>query len=123
MTEQELRQTLSANVKRFRKRRQWSQANLAEAVDISTNFLSEIETGKGWVSPLTLVRIADALCVEVYDLFKPEKTADVELAAVIERSIESVFSDLRASIKQSITVSVDDIKKFYEQKSPSHSNQ
>jgi transcriptional regulator with XRE-family HTH domain len=70
MQEQELRALFSANIKKFRNRRGWSQLNLAEKLDISSNFLSEIETGKGWVSPLTLVKIANALEIEVFELFQ-----------------------------------------------------
>jgi transcriptional regulator with XRE-family HTH domain len=71
MEETELRTVFGENIKKFRHRRGWNQLLLAEKLDISANFLSEIETGKGWVSPLTLVKLAKALEIEVFELFMP----------------------------------------------------
>lgn len=98
MKEQELRQLLSANIKQFRNRRGWSQAKLAEKLDISTNFLSDIETTKGWVSPLTLVKLASALDVEVYELFKPENAVSGDLKDVVNK----LAQDLTIVITESV---------------------
>ena len=43
---------------------------MAEKVDISTNFLSNIERSKAWVSPRTLVKLASILKIEPYEPFK-----------------------------------------------------
>ena len=101
MNEQELRGLLSANIKRFRSRRGWSQAKLAEKLDISTNFLSDIETQKGWVSPLTLVKLAAALNIEVYELFKPENAVSGDLKDVVNK----LAQDLTIVISESIEYS------------------
>jgi len=71
MEEKELRAVLAENIKKYRSRRGWNQLLLAEKVDISANYLSAVETGKGWVTPLTLVKIAKALDIEVFELFMP----------------------------------------------------
>jgi transcriptional regulator with XRE-family HTH domain len=71
MEEKELRAVFAENIKKFRNKRGWNQLFLAEKLDISSNFLSEIETGKGWVSPLTLVKLANVLEIEVFELFTP----------------------------------------------------
>jgi hypothetical protein len=47
---------------------------LSLELEISTTFLSDIETCQKWVSPKTLGKIARALKTEVYELFKPEDT-------------------------------------------------
>jgi len=98
MNEQELRGLLSANIKRFRGRRGWSQARLAEKLDISTNFLSDIETQKGWVSPLTLTKLAAALDIEVYELFKPENAVSGDLKDVVNK----LAQDLTVVITESV---------------------
>jgi transcriptional regulator with XRE-family HTH domain len=104
MEEQELRGILSSNIKRCRLRDNLSQTALAEKLGISTNFLSDIERCKAWVSPLTLVRLAAALKIEPHELFKADaffstqedgilkKYADDNLKAVI-----SVMNRLRES--------------------------
>jgi len=71
MEEKELRLVLAENIKKFRNRRGWSQLLLSEKIDISANYLSVVETGKGWVTPLTLVKLAKALDIEVFELFMP----------------------------------------------------
>jgi transcriptional regulator with XRE-family HTH domain len=48
-----------------------SQADLAEKADISIPFISEIERGNHWPQPDNLAKIALALDVEVYTLFRP----------------------------------------------------
>ncbi|MFP3043464.1 helix-turn-helix domain-containing protein [Treponema primitia] len=67
-----IRSVLSTNIRFYRNRHGWSQSELAEKADISTNFLSDIETCKKWPFPETLEKIAQGLKIEVYDLFKPE---------------------------------------------------
>jgi len=99
MDEQDLRRLLSANVKRFRNRRGWSQARLAEKLDISTNFLSDIETQKGWVSPLTLVKLAAALNIEVYELFKPENSISGDLRDVVNKLAHDLTIVLTESVE------------------------
>jgi len=71
MEERELRAVLAANIKKYRNRRGWNQLILSEEIDISPNYLSAVETGKGWVTPLTLVKLAKALDIEVFELFTP----------------------------------------------------
>jgi len=71
MEEKELRLVLAENIKKYRNRRGWSQLFLAEIVGISANYLSAVETAKGWVTPLTLVKLAKALDIEVFELFMP----------------------------------------------------
>ena len=88
MEEQELRGILSNNIKRCRVKNDLSQLALAEKVDISTNFLSDIERGKAWVSPNTLVKLASVLNIEPYELFKPDA-----LLSETEKSILQQYAD------------------------------
>ncbi|MCL2443930.1 MAG: helix-turn-helix domain-containing protein [Treponema sp.] len=85
MNEQELRGILSSNIKRCRLRDNISQIALAEKLEISTNFLSDIERCKAWVSPDTLVRLADALNVEPYELIKPDALLTDKEKDVLQR--------------------------------------
>jgi len=111
MQEQEVRSLLAENIKKYRSKRGWSQLYLAEQLDISANFLSEIETAKGWVSPLTLSKLANALEIEVFELFKPMPTANVaqdetekmrrfvgDLMAALDFSVAELTKDLKSTI-------------------------
>ena len=72
MTGTEIRAVLAQNIKAFRIHRDWSQADLAEKADISIPFLSDIERGNKWPYPETLSKLAQALKVDVHELFRQE---------------------------------------------------
>jgi len=85
MKEQELRGILSSNIKRCRLRDNLSQMALAEKLEISTNFLSDIERCKAWVSPDTLVKLAAALNIEPYELLKPDALLTIKEKDVLKQ--------------------------------------
>ena len=72
MNGHELKGILGKNIKFFRFRREFSQADLAEKVDISITFLSNIERGLKFPKPEILTRIAKGLDINVYELFKTD---------------------------------------------------
>jgi len=111
MDEAGLRSLLSSNIKRFRSRKGLSQEKLAEKINISTNYLSYIETGKGWVSPFSLIKLANALEIEVFELFKPQETVSTDVLNMVNRCLEDFSSSLRVSFDKSITDSMRKIRK------------
>jgi transcriptional regulator with XRE-family HTH domain len=100
MTEQELRGILSLNIKRYRTSRSLSQADLAEKLDISVNFLSNIENGNKWISPLTLVKFAAALDIEPYELFKPEGALPPDVPAILNKSFDEAVMAVTRTLNQ-----------------------
>jgi transcriptional regulator with XRE-family HTH domain len=92
MTERELLKVLSSNIKLYRGRRKWTQAELAEKINISINFLSDIETGKKWASPITLVKLADVFSIKVYELLKPLDILPDNINPVMEKYTEDIFT-------------------------------
>jgi transcriptional regulator with XRE-family HTH domain len=113
MKERECRELLSSNIKRFRNRLGLSQLNLALELGISPNFLSDIETGKKWVSPRTLAELANALHIEIHELFKPEEAVSKDITAIIEKCLNELSISLRQSVDQSIEQSLENIRKYY----------
>ena len=69
MTIQEL---FIVNLKAYRKLRHISQTQLAELCDSSTGYIGEIESGKRFPSVNMIERIASALEIESWHLFKNE---------------------------------------------------
>ena len=59
------------NLKFYRAKRGFTQEKLSEITGISTDYLSEIERGKKTPSFKRIELIANALNIEVYQLFKP----------------------------------------------------
>jgi len=87
MEERELRLVLAENIKKYRNRRGWNQLHLSEKIGISANYLSAVETAKGWITPLTLVKLAKALDIEVFELFMPVIPA---ISSQTEREFEKM---------------------------------
>jgi len=97
-----LRNILSQNIKRYRQRKGWSQAKLAEGIGISTNYLSDIETKRGWVSPLTLVNLANALEIEVFELFRPEKAVPEDVLYTVNKCLDDFSTSLKISFEKAL---------------------
>ena len=104
--EKDCRAVLSQNIKRFRSRLGLSQLHLALELGISTTFLSDIETGKKWVSAQTLSRIAKALKIEVFELFKPEQDIRDDVSAAIAKYLDDVDDALIKSIEEAVRPAV-----------------
>jgi len=92
MTERELLKIFSSNIRLYRARFRWSQAELAEKINISINFLSDIETGKKWASPITMVKFANVFKIKAYELLKPLDLLPDNYYSVIEKFTEDVHS-------------------------------
>ena len=84
MKEKRLKNILGKNIRFFRLRRQFSQADLAEKSYISITFLSNIERGNNYPQTGTLCNIANSPGIEVWELFREENTFD-EQNAIINR--------------------------------------
>jgi transcriptional regulator with XRE-family HTH domain len=98
----ELRNILSANLKKLRGHRQWSQMDLAEKAFLSTNFVSDIERGLKWPYPETLQNLAAAFGVAVYELFKPDDEEDPGIEDFINRFSNDVFIAVEKSVQKTL---------------------
>ncbi|MBR4247399.1 MAG: helix-turn-helix transcriptional regulator [Treponema sp.] len=96
MTEMELRETLSRNIKKYRKGK-FTQEQLAAEIGVSTQNINDIEGKRRWSRESTLVKIADALNIEVYRLFVDDDLSDIE---TVEGNSES--ERIRAHIQSQL---------------------
>ena len=69
-SEQKLMKSFGMRVAAVRKSRGFTQQELAERIGMSVVAIAYIETGKRWARLGTLTKIANALKVDVADLFK-----------------------------------------------------
>ncbi|RLD34429.1 MAG: hypothetical protein DRI73_03930 [Bacteroidetes bacterium] len=72
----EIQRILLINIKKYRSGLKYSQFDLAGLCDVSTSYISEIETGKKFPSAKTLEKIVKALEVRPYKLFLDTKDID-----------------------------------------------
>ena len=102
MTEQDLRIILSRNIRKFRGYRKLSQADFAEKIDISIPFLSDIENGKKWISPVTLAKMANALNIEAFELLKPETIIPDDTVTLLEKFSADIFRGFGDTIENTL---------------------
>jgi transcriptional regulator with XRE-family HTH domain len=89
---------LGKNIKFLRSRRGFTQAVLAEKADISIIFLSSVERGTKYPKPDVLARIAQALEVEVFELFKGDLVPS-DSKELITRLSEDITSKLNSALE------------------------
>jgi transcriptional regulator with XRE-family HTH domain len=97
MTERELREIFCKNVKEFRIRNNWSQVTLAHKAGVSVNFINDMELGKKWASPITMVKIADALNIHVYELLRPPDLPPDNVNSIITKYTDNVSKALEGA--------------------------
>jgi transcriptional regulator with XRE-family HTH domain len=107
-----IRGVLSDNLKKLRKRRSWSQLELARRANISMNFLSDIERSRKWPYPETLQNLAAALGVEVFEFFKPKES---ETDFPVEEYINRFSNDMVVAVEKSVKNAVFTIARQYNQ--------
>ena len=98
MTYKEL---FGARIKSIREAKGWTQEKLAEKMDISPNYLSSIERGKENPTFDMLAKFADALKVEMWEMFDFGHEVGVkELKETISRFTKEADEEkLRAAVK------------------------
>jgi transcriptional regulator with XRE-family HTH domain len=104
MQEKELKEKVGKNIKFFRFRRQFSQADLAEKAQISITSLSDIERGNNFPQAKTLCNLAKALDVEVWLLFRGEVTSDEQ---------NSVLEDISEDFSKHINIAIETVRSHY----------
>ena len=66
----EINKKLGKRIQYLRLQKGFSQEKLAEAINIATTSLSYVETGRGFMTLVTLEKLAKVLDVELYEIFK-----------------------------------------------------
>ena len=114
------RAILSRNIKRYRSRLGLSQLHLALELGISTTFLSDIETGKKWVSAQTLTLLAKALKIDIYELFKPEQDIRSDVSAAVAKYLDDVddaiIKSIEEAVRPAVKRSISKMRRFYAKK-------
>jgi transcriptional regulator with XRE-family HTH domain len=67
------------NLKKYRQKSGFTQAQLAEKVNVSTHHIGMIELSRNYPTLELVERIANALDVEIYELFKDPLSPNTEL--------------------------------------------
>lgn len=112
MTEAELQTILSENIKKYRKGK-FTQETLAETIKVSTQNINDIEGKRRFPRISTIVKIANTLGIEVYQLFVPPDTTSViiEDTPENEKIYKQIQSDVISNVRLSVNKLLDKIGK------------
>lgn len=112
MTENELKVVFSDNIKKYRSGK-FTQETLAEKIGVSAQNINDIEGKRRFPRTDTLVKIANALNVEVYQLFIPQDKTPVAIEETPENEkIRAQMTDeIVEEIRHGVNKILDKIKK------------
>ncbi len=113
MTVIELKETLSKNIKKYRKGR-FTQESLAEAIGVSSQNINDIEGKRRWPREETLVKLADILGIEIYELFIPSENLINKNNNVLD--IEKIKNQLNNDLVSKIRTSFNKVLDNFENK-------
>ena len=104
MDGQAIKDTLGKNIKLLRARRGLSQADLSEKADISIPFLSNIERGIKYPQPEMLSKIANALGVEINEMFVTDSKSG---------EVNELLNHMSEDIKKNVNLAMMEVIKRY----------
>ena len=108
MTGTEILETLSSNIRNLRKEKSWTQEKLAEESDLSVQAVNFFEGKRRWPAEDSLSKIAEALGVEVYQLFIPKDETPIEIEKTPENEkirsqiTEDVVTEIRKELSKTL---------------------
>ncbi|MBR6142680.1 MAG: helix-turn-helix transcriptional regulator [Treponema sp.] len=108
MTQMELRQNLSANIKMYRKRLSLTQEKLAEKSELSSQTINDIEGCRTWVSDKSLVKISEVLYTTPSDLLLSQ-VDEIENSPLSDKDLLRLKSNLSMSFEAQIDLIFDEL--------------
>jgi transcriptional regulator with XRE-family HTH domain len=106
----DLDQLFVHNVKKWRKNMGLSQKSLAERCNAAHSYIRQIESGSGKPSFAFIGKLANALGIEVYQLFYDEAVMQSEKTSQ-EEHIESIKTDFLEKIAHEFDTVIEKLKK------------
>jgi transcriptional regulator with XRE-family HTH domain len=91
-----LREIFAHNLKQKRQNSGFSQAKLAEMLNVSTHHIATIETARNYPTLDLVERMANALDIEIYELFINPLSSHEEMERLyqsVAKNIEQVVAD------------------------------
>ena len=109
---EEILETLSTNIKIFRKDKGWTQEKLAEEAEMSVQAINFFEGKRRWPGEDSLSKIASALNIAVYQLFIPQNKTPIviEETPENERIRAQLTDEIVEQIRLSVNKSLDKVK-------------
>ena len=102
MTEDELQTRVIDNIRTLRKKAGLSQERLADKADISRQMMNDIEGRRRWLTKGTLVKLSNALGVDVYELFIPSSSESDTAKNTYELITKKVVTQVKEAVDKAL---------------------
>ena len=97
-----VREIFARNLRKTRRKCGFSQEILAEKAEVSTHYISMIELARNFPKSEVIGRLANALNIEVHELFIVPRSPTDEL----EKLQQSIITVIKETVSESVAVSV-----------------
>ena len=98
-----VREIFAENLKKIRRKSGISQEKLAEKAEVSTHYISMIEMARNFPKSEIIERLANALGIEVYELFVVSRSTADEL----EKLHQSIIFEIKQTVSNTIAESME----------------
>ena len=102
MTEDELQTRVIQNIRALRKKAGLSQERLADKADISRQMMNDIEGRRRWLTKKTLVKLANALEVDVHELFIPSAKENEKTQGIYDTITQEVVLQVKEAVDKAL---------------------
>jgi transcriptional regulator with XRE-family HTH domain len=97
-----IREVLAKNLKGTRRKRGFTQEQLAEKAGVSTHYIAMIETCKTFPKPEMLERLSLVMEIEPHDLFYMPPSAESALELLQEAVVSNIEHAVGKAVKQAL---------------------
>ena len=102
MTEEELQTRVIENIRALRKKKSLSQEKLADKADISRQMMHDIEGRRRWLTKGTIVKLANALDVDVYEIFITSAEENELIKKTYDIITKKIVAQVRGAVDKAI---------------------
>ena len=103
MTEDELQTRVLTNLRTYRKKRGLTQEKLADKAGLSRQMMNDIEGRRRWLTKGTLVKLVNALEIDVHELFIPTPGESAQAKETYELIKEKAVAEIKEAVDRALS--------------------
>ena len=102
MTEDELQTRVLTNLRAYRKKVGLTQEKLADKAGISRQMMNDIEGRRRWLTKGTLVKLVNALGIDVHELFIPTSGESPQAKETYELIKAKAVAEIKEAVDRAL---------------------
>lgn len=102
MTEDELQTRVLTNLRAYRKKMGLTQEKLADKAGLSRQMMNDIEGRRRWLTKGTLVKLVNALEIDVHELFVPTWRESPQTKETYELIRDKAVAEIKEAVDRAL---------------------